>query len=452
MATKVVLPLLGQTMEEGTINKWFKQEGEAVEKGEPLLEVMTDKVNMEVESPASGVLRKIVAPEQAVVPVKELIAIIGEPDEKIDDLLAGGEAPAAPQAAEVPAPEPAQAAPSVPAPAPPAEAGRVIASPRARKVAGEHGLDIALLAGMGSGPGGRIVEKDVMNFLAKAEAPRKVTPLAEKVAADLGVDLTAVAGSGPGGKITREDVMRATPVTPSAPLVQRPGLGAEIPLTGIRKAVAQAMSQSASTAPQVTLVSEVDMSEISRLRDMLNKDIEPKYGIKLSFTDIIVKAVALAIEDHPIINSSLEADRIVIHDDVHVCVAIAVEGGLLAPVVKNTRSKPLHVISAEIKQLAEKARTGRLSTDEMSGGTITVTNLGSYGVDLFTPIINPPQSAIMGVGRIAKRPVVVGDQVQVRPMMNLCLVFDHRVVDGAPAAQYLARVKELLENPYLMLA
>jgi len=448
MAIKVILPLLGQTMEEGTINKWFKKEGDTVEKGEPLLEVMTDKVNMEVESPASGVLRKILAPEEAVVPVKELIAIIGSPDEKIDDLLAsvtavGVEKPTAPVA------EPAKEFIPTAAPGPtPITGGRVIASPRAKKIAQEHGLGISLLVGMGSGPGGRIVEKDVLNFLAKAGAKPRATPLAEKIAADLGLGLYDITGTGPGGKITREDILCAR--SSFAP-TEAPNIGSVIPFAGIRKAVADAMVRSVSSAAHVTLVSEVDMTDCARFREQINPGMERRYGVKVSYTDIIVKAAARAIEDHRIMNSTLEGDRIVIHEDVHIGVAVAIEGGLVAPVVKSVRGKPLQVISTEIKELAEKARGGKLSPAEMQGGTFTITNLGTYGVDVFNPIINPPQTAILGVCRIVKKPVVVGDQIQIRSMMNLCLSFDHRIVDGAPAAQYLARVKELLENPYLML-
>ena len=450
MATKFLLPLLGQTMEEGTINKWFKNEGDYIEKGEPLLEVMTDKVNMEVEAPVSGILRKIIAPEQAVVPVKDPIAIIGDADENIDNLLAEitDSQPSAPAAqAETTAP--------VQAPQPPqdsarTEDGRIFASPRAKKAAKDSGLDISLLAGLGTGPGGRIVEKDVLNFLAKAEATKpKITPLAGKVAADLGVDVTGVVGTGPGGRITREDVEHAVP---AAPIAQTPSLGRTIPFTGIRKAVAEAMSRSAFTQPQLTHVMEVDMSECVKFREQLNKDLEKRSGIKLTFTDIIIKASGRAIEDFPIVNSSLEPDKIVIHDDVHIAVAVAIDFGLVTPVIRSVRGKTLSAISQELKVLAEKARAGKLSPAELQGGTFTVTNLGAYGIDAFNPIINPPQSAILGVCRIAKRPVVVDDKIEIRPMMNLCLTYDHRVIDGAPAAEFLGRIKDLLENPYLILA
>lgn len=457
MATKVTLPLLGQTMEEGTIIKWFKKEGDRVEKEEPLLEVMTDKANMEVESPESGVLLKIVAQEDETVPVKGLIAILGEPGEDISALLAeagaAGEAPAAP--AEAPAEEKKVAEPSAPAAAAAAPAGgRVAASPRARRLAEEHGIDLAQLA-PGSGPGGRIIEKDVLRAIesgvAAAPPAPAATPLAAKVAEEKGVDLAAVSGSGPGGKIRREDV-EAAAAPAAVPLAPRVPLGGIIPFAGLRKAVADNLEKSARAVIPVTLTMGVDMTEATRMREQLKPVYEKKHGVKLSFTDIVIKAVARAIEDYPIMNSSLEGDQIRIHDGVHVCVAVAVPDGLLAPVVRDANLKPLWAISAEVRDLAERGRSGRLGPSELSGGTFTVTNLGAYGVEHFNAIINPPQCAILAVCAIQKKPVVVeGDRIEVRPMMNLCLTFDHRIVDGAPAAEFLAHVKNLLENPYLFL-
>lgn len=457
MATKVTLPLLGQTMEEGTIIKWFKKEGDRVEKEEPLLEVMTDKANMEVESPESGVLLKIVAQEDETVPVKGLIAILGEPGEDISALLAeagaAGEAPAAP--AEAPAEEKKVAEPSAPAAAAAAPAGgRVAASPRARRLAEEHGIDLAQLA-PGSGPGGRIIEKDVLRAIesgvAAAPPAPAATPLAAKVAEEKGVDLAAVSGSGPGGKIRREDV-EAAAAPAAVPLAPRVPLGGVIPFAGLRKAVADNLEKSARAVIPVTLTMGVDMTEATRMREQLKPVYEKKHGVKLSFTDIVIKAVARAIEDYPIMNSSLEGDQIRIHDGVHVCVAVAVPDGLLAPVVRDANLKPLWAISAEVRDLAERGRSGRLGPSELSGGTFTVTNLGAYGVEHFNAIINPPQCAILAVCAIQKKPVVVeGDRIEVRPMMNLCLTFDHRIVDGAPAAEFLAHLKNLLENPYLFL-
>ena len=448
MAEKVTLPLLGQTMEEGTIIKWFKQEGETVEKEEPLLEVMTDKANMEVESPAAGTLLKIVAQPDQTVPVKGLIAIIGTPGESIEALLSEG------GAAEPPAPaaqEPAPAAPvalETPKPAA-AEGGRIIASPRARKLAEDAGLDLSLLAGAGSGPGGRIIEKDVQRAIAEQKAAA-ATPLARKVAAEAGVDLASVAGSGPGGKIQRADVDAAT--APQAALAPRVSLGRVIPFSGLRKAVADNLEKSARSVIAVTLTLPVDMSETFRLREQVRPLYQDRYGVKLGYTDIIVKAAARAIEDFPILNSSLVENEIRIHDSINVAVAVALPDGLMAPVVSDTNLKPLWSISAEIRDLAERAKTGKIGGADLAGGTFTVTNLGSYGIEQFNAIINPPQAAILAVCAIKEQPVVVNHEVVVRPMMNLCLTFDHRIIDGAPAAAYLARLKELLEQPYLILA
>ena len=444
MATSVILPMLGQTMEEGTITKWFKKEGDKVEKGEPLLEVMTDKANMEVESPVSGVLRKIIAKADQTVPIMDMIAIIGTADESIDELLASGGAPKAAESVEKPVESFAAAEASEPtAQSVPSDSQRIRISPRARKVAEKHGVAIEALAGLGTGPEGRIVEKDVLAYAAAAGGTKaKVTPLAARVAADQGVDLGSIVGTGPQGKITRSDVFQA------AGPVLGPSLEAKvIPFVGMRKMVADAVSQSAHSAVHVTLTSEVDMTEAVKFREQVMPLFEHKYGVKLTYTDIIVKAVALAILDNPIINSTLNSKGINIHGEVNIGVAVAIESGLIVPVIKSADSKAVNVISSEVKQLGEKARTTGLSPADISGGTFTVTNLGAYGVDVFDPVITPGQCAILGVCRIVEKPVVIDGQVVVRSMMNLCLSFDHRIVDGAPAALYLKRVKEILEAP-----
>ncbi len=451
MAEKVTLPLLGQTMEEGTIIKWFKQEGETVEKDEPLLEVMTDKANMEVESPAAGTLLKIVAQPDQTVPVKGLIAIIGSPGENIDALLAedsAAEAPAPAATASAASGSAAPAAAEAPKPAA-AGGGRIIASPRARKLAEDAGLDLGALAGAGSGPGGRIIEKDVRRAIEE-QKPATATPLARKVAAEAGVELASVAGSGPGGKIQRADVETAAAPQPS--LAPRVSLGRVIPFSGIRKAVADNLGKSAQSVIPVTLTLPVDMSETFRLREQVRPLYQDRYGVKLGYTDIIVKAAARAIEDYPILNSSLVGNDIRIHDSINVAVAVALPDGLMAPVVSDTNLKPLWSISAEIRDLAERAKAGKISGADLAGGTFTVTNLGSYGIEQFNAIINPSQAAILAVCAIKEQPVVANHEVVVRPMMNLCLTFDHRIIDGAPAAAYLARLKELLEQPYLILA
>ena len=445
MATKMLMPLLGQTMEEGTIIKWMKNEGDNITEGEPLLEVMTDKVNMEVEAPESGVLLKILAQADEIVAVQNPIAIIGAAGESIDVLLA--DEPAA-KAAET-APDvsaPAQSAPAPiaeaaqPIPAPPAVAGKIISSPSARREARQRGIDIDLLAGKGTGPNGRIIERDVIEFAASMRA----TPLAGKVAADMGVDLGGLTGTGIGGRITRSDVERTQASVPA-------GIGSTIPFTGMRKIVAQNVSASAHSAVHVTLVTEVDMAACVALREQLLSEVEKQYGVRISYTDIIVKAAAKAVFDVPIVNATLSEDKIVIADTINIGIATAIEGGLLVPVIKNVQSKSVIDISREIKTLAQRARAGKSTADDLAGGTFTITNLGVYGVDTFTPVITPGQSAILAICRIVDKPVVVKGEVVIRPMMNLCLSFDHRIMDGAPAAEYLARLRDILQAPGLIL-
>ena len=445
MATKFILPMLGQTMEEGTITKWLKKEGDAVEKGEPLVEVMTDKVNMEVESPASGILRKIVAQEEETIPVMAMLGVIGSADEPIEDLLAESEAPSEAKAPAAEAPAPSAILEPKPASIP---VSRVFISPRAKRLAKEHGISVEALAGKGSGPSGRIIEKNVLAYVAMTKELSKVkaTPLAAKIAAEKRIDLREIVGSGPHGKVTREDVLQAVTAPRLLTLTEK-----VIPFTGMRKMVADNVAKSAQTAPHVTLTAEVDMNEAVKLRSQVLPEFERKYGTRLTFTDLIVKAVARAILDHPIINASLEGNQIRIHGEVNIGLAVALEDGLIVPVIHNADRKSLPEISLEAKQLAEKARAGKLSGREISGGTFSITNLGAYGIDIFNPVITPGQSAILGVCRIADKPVVVGGQILIRSMMNLCLSFDHRVMDGAPAAQFLANVKEMLEAPNQLL-
>lgn len=453
MAIKVILPMLGQTMEEGTIIQWFKQEGDRIEKGEPLLEVMTDKVNMEVESPDSGILRKILAQPDETIPIMAPIAILGTADEPIDDLLAdASNLPSTTGVMETKEKDVPSAAPSAPALSierPPSSPSRVFISPRARRLAHESGIEITALAGRGTGPEGRVVEKDVRAYVAKLQAAEKVkaTPLAAKVAAEKGIDLREIVGSGASGKIVRDDVAKAVASSLGIPSLE----GQVIPFTGMRKMVADAVAKSAQTAPHVTLTAEVDMTETVKVRGQILAELELKYGARISFTDFIVKAAARAILDHPIVNSSLQGSEIRVFGQVNIGIAVAIEGGLIVPVVKNADSKSLVDISAELKRLADKARAGTLSSDEISGGTFTITNLGVYGIDIFNPIITPGQSAILGVCRIVEKPVVMKRQIAIRSVMNLCLSFDHRVMDGAPAAQFLQKVKELLESPYQLL-
>ncbi len=262
------------------------------------------------------------------------------------------------------------------------------------------------------------------------------SPAAKRLARELGVNLAQVKGTGPEGRVVEEDVRRLLDKAKAARKIQR-----VIPLTGIRKTAAERVSLSAKTAPHSTITMEVDVTKIARLREK----------VQVSYTDALVKAVAKALTEHPLINSTLEEDKIKIFEDINVGVAVATEGGLVVPVINNADKKSLKEISSALRELVDKAREGKLAREELSGGTFTITNLGMFGVDTFTPIINPPETAILGVGRVGEKPVVVNKEIVVKPTMQLSLSFDHRVVDGAPAAQFLQKVKQSLEDPEMLL-
>ena len=400
MATEVLMPKLGLTMEEGSVNSWLKKEGEAVQEGEPLMEIMTDKAAVEVESPASGVLRKIIVPEGETVPLATVIAVITDPDEALPAKYA--QAPAKPA-------EPA-AAPAEKLAAPVRRRGeRIKASPAAKRVAREQGLAEEELGQVpGTGPGGRITEQDVLDYVAAKAAKPSEAPA---------VDV--------------EDVL--------------------VPVKGIRKVMAERMVESVKNAPQFSIAMEVDMKETVALRTRLIAN-EEVLGVRISYTDILAFMVGRALEEHPQINARWEGAQIRQLAEVNVGIAVGAEGGLVVPVVKAINRKRLVDVAKEIKELSKKAQAGKLSPDELQGGTFTISNLGMFGVDRFTAIINPPESAILAVGQMKEQPVVVDGQVVVRPTMWISLTGDHRVLEGVQAARFLGRVKELLENPLLALA
>jgi len=404
MATEVIMPQLGLTMEEGTIAKWIKQVGDKVAKGDVLVEITTDKLSSEIESEVDGILLKIAAQEGEDIPVKGLLAIIGEEGEQVG---ASSQAPAAKA-------EAVQAeAPKV-APAPQAAAltasGRVKASPLAKKIAAELGVDLATVSG--SGPSGRIVQKDVLAAEVKPAATQVVAAEVKQAAAPV---QAAVSG----------DTVK--------------------PLTNMRKVIAKRMQLSKTTAPHVTITTEVNVDKTIALRSKLNAK---NTDVRFSYTDILVKMAATALRNYPKINSSLTADSIITHDRVNVGVAVALDDGLIVPVVRDADRKGLKAITKETKDLISKARTNTLSPDEMSGATFTISNLGSYDIDGFTPVINLPEAAILGVGRIVKKPIVnKNDEIVPASMMVLSLSFDHRIVDGAQAAEFLKAIKGYLEDP-----
>jgi pyruvate dehydrogenase E2 component (dihydrolipoamide acetyltransferase) len=282
------------------------------------------------------------------------------------------------------------------------------------------------------------------------------SPAARRLGRELGVDLTRLTGSGPGGRIIERDVQAAAsapaaPVAPAAPALAQPPVGAStIALQGMRRTIAERMLQSQNSNATVTATLEVDMDEATRLRQQLVGEWEQREGVRVTFTDLIVKAAAKALLEYPRLNATLRGDQIVEQAEVHVGIAVALDDGLIVPVLRNAERKSLIEIGRETRALGERARAGQLAIPDVTGGTFTITNLGTYGVDAFTPIINPPEAAILGVGKIARKPVARDDQVVIRPMMWLSLTFDHRIVDGAPAATFLRRVQEILEKPYLL--
>ncbi|HTE18898.1 MAG TPA: dihydrolipoamide acetyltransferase family protein [Armatimonadota bacterium] len=474
MAKVFYLPQMGQTMTEATILKWFKNEGDAVEGWEDLVEMMTDKINMGVEATISGTLLKILAPEGAVVAVGGPVAVIGEPGEDISGLLAElgsgpasageagptptvpGEVPEIPLAASsngdsghemspIELPEAPLDLPGMPPSAIPGELPNV--SPRAREAAEAAGLEWKSLQIPGTGFEGMIVERDVLAFLESAERPPDVlaTPLASKIAADLGVSLEGLAGSGPRGRVRAEDVRQAASGKNVPPIEAR-----EIPLQGMRKVIASRLSGSYQQAVHVPLRVDVDMTAAAALRSQLKPVLEGT-GARLTYTDLLCAAAVQALVAYPALNATLEGDVIRIHPSVNLGVAVALEEGLTVPVIADAHALRLPELSLAISEAAVKARAGQLPAAAYAGGTFTITNLGQFGVDSFDPIINPPQVAILGCGRIQDRVVAVDGAPAVRPMMTVTVTFDHRALDGAPGSRFLAKVKELLENPARLL-
>jgi pyruvate dehydrogenase E2 component (dihydrolipoamide acetyltransferase) len=429
---KVIMPTLGLDMEEAVIEKWLKREGDSVVEDEPLVLVETEKASTEINSPMTGILKQILEPDAAIVQVTHTIALIetSEPDAP-EDLLGSSnsvESQASPStpngkdgAAET------LAASSVAARS---EAGAVRASPVARQAARELGVDLHLVTG--SGPLGRIQGEDVRRF---AEMQRREAP--EAVAA------MSAALSSPH--------VPAVVEKPAAPRSPEALPGRLVPLSRKRKVTAERMALSARSVARITLNMEIDASAMIALRSRLLPIYKGGHGVHLSYTDLLVKVVATALLEHPHLNSRWTDQGILLVEPVNVGVAVAVDDGLVVPVVRNADRKKLMEISTEMGRLLGKARENKLGLEDMTGGTFTITNLGMFGIDSFTPIVNPPETAILGVGRIVEKPVGRDGQIVLRPMMTLSLSFDHRVLDGAPAAQFLECVRRLLEEPYLLM-
>jgi len=439
MAATVILPKLGQTMEEGVIVEWLVSEGDTIGRGDVLFTLESDKAVLEVEARAKGVVRKILVEPGVKVPVGTPVAIIAATDEDISDLLSSTTAPEQEPSSPVEtAAEPLQGV-SGGAAATPVRApeGRILASPRARKMARERRVDLASVSG--SGPNGRIVERDILEHLAGQPV---ATPLAKKEAERLGVPLSQVNSSG--GRVRVEDVL-AFAVQPTVE-------GEPTPLTGVRAIIADRMAASAHTTASVTLQSVVDATELVAMREKLKDALEDDLGFSVGYNDLLGVIVARCLVEFPYMNVRLEERGIRQLTTVNLGMAVDSERGLLVPVIRDADRLGVQELAVRFRELVARAREGKSLPGDLSGGTFTITNLGMFGVDMFTPIINPPECAILGVGRIRPEPAVVDGQVVVRQRMWLSLTFDHRLVDGAPAARFLQGIMRYVESPYLLLA
>ena len=457
MATKVVMEALSPTMEEGRLVEWKKQEGDPVAVGDVLAEVETDKAVMELVARAAGTMLKHIVPAGTTVPVSDPVAMIGEQGEEIGAANGGKPAPRADAKPDAAPPEAAAARPSakdeqLTQPAPDANVPTSMPpAPPAAAASEAHGA---------SGPAPKTASPGAVAPAASSEGGRvKASPLARKIAADRGLDLHAVTGSGPAGRIVQRDLRDVQPPAaaggaPSAPKAAAPIVPRfepvpvgepfrDVPLTQIRKTIAKRLGQSLGPVPTFYLTIEVDMERVAEAREALNALGEGK----VSFNDITIKAVALALKQHPACNAWWQDDHIRYWGEVHVAMAVAIEDGLITPVIRHADQKSLRQIAAESKDLAGRARERKLKPDEYTGGTFSVSNLGMLDIEEFTAIINPPEAAILAIGRMVEKPVVVDGQVDVRRRMRLTMSCDHRIIDGATGAQFLKTLKAMLENP-----
>lgn len=446
MAHVIFMPKLSSTMEAGTILQWFKEEGETVEMGEPIFEIMTDKINIEVEAYDDGILLKRYFYEDDAVPVNQVIGYIGEHGEVVPDQSPGIHEENQPTSIEASTKEEESTDKvniSVMAEGSVIHSNeKVRATPAAKRVAKENNITLAVIAG--TGPNGRIQEKDVLAHV-KNETTKKATPLAKKMAVAEQVELTTVNGTGVHSKIRKQDI--ATLLNSCSENIS----STSKKLSGMRRVIAEKMQQSVNTAPHVTLTTEIDMSKVKDIRSQLLATIEKQTGYRLSFTEIIMKATAICLSYHPSVNASLIGDEIYYNDQVNIGLAVAVEDGLMVPVLRDVNKKGLSALTTEAKEIGKNAREMKIKPDQMKGSTFTISNLGMYAIDAFTPIINLPETAILGIGRIQDKPVVIDRSIEIRPMMVASLSFDHRVIDGAPAAAFLTELKRILENPYELL-
>lgn len=433
MAYEILMPKLGLTMTEGPVEEWKFREGDYVKKGDALFSVSTDKLTNDVESEAEGVLLKILLPAGETAPCKAVVGYLGQEGESVPGGAKPDEGTAAPQTETAPAAKPAYERRS---------GEPVIASPAAKKLAREKHIELSLVEG--TGPKGRITLEDVENFL-KAEAeklPVKTSPTAAKLAAELGVDTTTL---GVEGRVMKADVLAAA----ESAGVGRVPESNELPpvrVNSLRRSIAANMLNSWHTSPRVVYTMPVDCTAMKALRAQLKAR-----GAAVSYNHIIMKVAAKALTEFPDMNARFADNSLIRYRHVNMGLAVAKNDGLIVPNVKQCEEKSLSEIAQATERLIEAVRSGSITMEDITGGTFTITNLGNYGVTYFSPIINQPELAILGVCAMADTPVVRDGEVVVRPMMNLCLSADHRVIDGVMGAAFLKRVCELLENPCLLL-
>jgi pyruvate dehydrogenase E2 component (dihydrolipoamide acetyltransferase) len=449
MATQVIMPKLSPTMEEGQLSRWLKKEGDKVSMGEPLAEIDTDKATMEMQALGSGVLRKILIQEGESAPLGQLIAIIGEPDEDISALTNQA---ATTQKAKSSAP-PEEAKESEAPEAPPASAPTATDIPR-EKSAGAAGNGRQDAKHIESAPSGRLI----------------VSPLAARMAAESGIDLRAVTGSGPGGRIIKRDVeeligqgksaasasgsqtpqrhLRAVPDRPfqKSATAQASAYRDET-ISEMRRTIARRLVTSLGPVPHFFLTTEIEMDRAAEMRKAIN-ELDPE--LKISINDIVIKVAAAALMQHPQVNASFQDKVVRFYEQADIGVAVAIEDGLITPIVRAADQKSLGEIAAEVRDLADRARNRKLRPEEFMGATFSVSNLGMFGIEEFTAIINPPEAAIMAVGAMSPKPVVRNNEIVVRQMMRVTMSCDHRVVDGATGAKFLQTFKKILENPLFL--
>ena len=432
------MPKLSPTMEEGQIARWLKKEGDKVSMGEPLAEIDTDKATMEMQALADGVLRKILVNEGQSAPLGQTIAVIGKEDEDITSLVSEAPAAAAPPKQEQPKQEQAREEQPAPPPQPQAKAAAASAQPQQSSARVDNGRAPQAAAS----DSGRMI----------------VSPLAARMAAEAGIDLRSLQGSGPGGRIIKRDIEaaisqpKAAPAAPAYPRAVEPGQIPQVAASGyrdepaseIRKVIAKRLVTSLGPVPHFFLTTEIEMDRAAEMRKGINA-LDP--DLKISINDIIIKVTAAALMQHPEVNASFQDKFIRYYEHADVGVAVAIEDGLITPVVRSADQKSLSEIAAEVRELAERARSRRLKPEEYTGASFSISNLGMFGIDEFTAVINPPEGAILAVGAMSAKPVVRDNEIVIRQMMRVTMSCDHRVIDGATGAKFLQTFKKILENP-----